>query len=73
MSARSRCERWLSRRSLDPRSAAALGACAIGATVMSPVTLGAAGHWLLAGVGVFALFGSLTFLAVWLGPRKGFP
>ena len=50
--------------------ATALGACSIGASVMAPVALGAAGYWLLAGVGVIALLGGLAFLAVSFGRRE---
>ena len=53
--------------------ATALGACAIGASVMAPVALGAAGYWLLAAAGVVALVGGLTFLAIWFGRRDGLP
>jgi hypothetical protein len=49
--------------------ATALGACAICASVMAPVAIGAAGYWLLAGAGVIALLGGLTFLAAAFGRR----
>ncbi len=49
--------------------ATAVGVCAIGASVMSPVAFGVAGDWLVAGGGVIALFGGLAYLAVWFGRR----
>jgi hypothetical protein len=38
---------------------------------MAPVAIAAAGYWLLAGAGVIALLGGLTFLAVSFGRRDG--
>jgi hypothetical protein len=49
--------------------ATAVGACAIGASVMSPVAFGVAGDWLVAGGGVIALLSGLTYLVVWFGRR----
>ena len=49
--------------------ATAVGACAIGATAMSPVAFGTAGDWMVAGGGVIALLGGLAYLAVWFGRR----
>jgi hypothetical protein len=49
--------------------ATAVGACAIGASVMSPVAFGVVGDWLVAGGGVIALLGGLTYLVVWFGRR----
>ncbi len=49
--------------------ATAVGACAIGASVMSPVAFGTAGDWLVAGAGVIALLGGLSYLAIAFGQR----
>jgi hypothetical protein len=49
--------------------ATALGACAIAASVMSPISFGVVGYWLIAGAGVVALLGGLAFLAVSFGRR----
>jgi hypothetical protein len=36
---------------------------------MSPVAFGVVGDWLVAGGGVIALLGGLTYLVVWFGRR----
>ncbi len=51
--------------------ATAIGACAIGASVMSPVAFGTAGDWLVAGGGVITLLGGMTYLAISFAHRDG--
>lgn len=48
--------------------AAALGVCAVAASVMAPIALGWVAAWVLAGGGLVVLLGSL--FALWLIQRR---